>query len=237
MSRGSAAAKSAVLRNNGGGQPLKTKAEKRAEAKAAKARARARQKRRQALTVGGAAVVVLALVVGLIVWVSNSSSPPSPAAGGASPADGGASPAGASAAATPDPGAAFPPVPAGADPALSKKPAATAGTGAVTELKATALIQGAGAAVQPGQTINVNYVGVTYADGKEFDSSWNRSEAFSFQAGAGNVIKGWDQGLVGVKVGSRVQLDIPADLAYGEKPSGGQPAGPLRFIVDVLSAS
>jgi peptidylprolyl isomerase len=83
----------------------------------------------------------------------------------------------------------------------------------------------------------VNYVGVTYADGKEFDSSWSRSQAFSFQAGAGNVIQGWDQGLVGVKVGSRVQLDIPADLAYGEKPSGGQPAGALRFIVDVLSAS
>jgi peptidylprolyl isomerase len=133
--------------------------------------------------------------------------------------------------------AAFPPVPAGADPALSKKPAVTAGSGAVTKLKTTTLIEGAGAAVQAGQTINVNYVGVTYADGKEFDSSWSRSEPFSFQVGAGNVIKGWDQGLIGVKVGSRVQLDIPADLAYGTKPTGGQPAGTLRFVVDVLSAA
>jgi peptidylprolyl isomerase len=133
--------------------------------------------------------------------------------------------------------AAFPPVPTGANPALSKKPAATAGTGTVSKLKATTLIKGTGAAVQSGQTVEVNYVGVTYAGGKEFDSSWSRSQAFSFQVGTGNVIKGWDQGLIGVKVGSRVQLDIPADLAYGEKPSGGQPAGALRFIVDVLSAA
>jgi peptidylprolyl isomerase len=230
-SRDSAAAKRAAAgppRKNAGGQPLRTKAEKRAEAKAAKARARAIQKRRQALTVGGAAVVVLALVVGLIVWVGHSSSHPSAAA--------------ASAAASPDPSAAtssaaFPPVPAGADPALSKKPAVTAGTGTVSKLTTTTLIQGAGAAVQSGQTINVNYVGVSYADGKEFDSSWRRSEAFSFQVGAGNVIKGWDQGLIGVKVGSRVRLDIPADLAYGDNPSGGQPPGTLRFVVDVLSAS
>lgn len=180
-------------------------------------------RRRQALAVGGAAVVVLALVVGLIVWVGHSSSQPSPAAG--------SSPSAA------ESSAAFPPVPAGADPALSKKPTMTAGTGTVTELKTTTLIQGPGAAVQSSQTINVNYVGVTYADGKEFDSSWSRSEAFSFQIGAGNVIQGWDQGLIGVKVGSRVQLDIPADLAYGDSPSGGQPAGTLRFVVDVLSAS
>jgi peptidylprolyl isomerase len=231
-SRDSAAAKRAAAdpRKNAGRQPLKTKAEKRAEAKAAKARARARQKRRQALAVGGAAVVVLALVVGLIVWIGHSSSHPSNAA------------ASASAAAGPSPSvaessAAFPPVPTGANPALSKKPAVTKGAGTVTKLKTTTLIQGTGAAIQSGQTINVNYVGVTYADGKEFDSSWSRSQAFSFQVGAGNVIKGWDQGLIGVKVGSRVQLDIPAGLAYGDKPSSGQPAGALRFVVDVLSAS
>ena len=228
-SRRSAAAKRAAAgppRKNAGGQPLRTKAEKRAEAKAAKARARAMQKRRQALAVGGAAVLTLALVVGLIVWVGHSSSHPSAATASAA-----ASPSAA------EPSAAFPPVPTGADPALSKKPAVTAGTGTVSRLNTTTLIQGTGAAVQSGQTINVNYVGVTYAHGKEFDSSWSRSEAFSFQVGAGNVIKGWDQGLIGVKVGSRVQLDIPADLAYGDKPSGGQPAGALRFVVDVLSAS
>ncbi|MEV6842442.1 FKBP-type peptidyl-prolyl cis-trans isomerase [Actinoplanes sp. NPDC051411] len=218
-------AAAASPRGYAGGPPLKTKAEKRAEAKAAKARARAREKRRQTLTVGGSALVVLALVVGLSVWIGQSSSNSIPAA------------ATASAAAAPSPSAAFPPVPAGADPALSRKPAATAGQGTVTRLKTTTLIPGTGPAVRSGQTINVNYVGVTYADGKEFDSSWSRSEAFSFQVGAGNVIKGWDQGLIGVKVGSRVQLDIPAGLAYGDAPSGGQPAGALRFVVDVLSAT
>jgi peptidylprolyl isomerase len=216
-------------RRNAAGQPLKTKAEKRAEAKAAKARARAVRKRRQVLTVGGAAVVVLALVVGLVVWIGHSSSQPSAAAPAAS----------ASATASPSPSAAestaaFPPVPAGADPALRKKPKVTAGTGKVTQLKTTILIQGKGAAVESGQTISVNYVGVTYANGKEFDSSWSRSEAFSTQIGVGKVIKGWDQGLIGVKVGSRVQLDIPSALAYGDS---GQVSGALRFVVDVLSVS
>ncbi|GAA2607310.1 hypothetical protein Adu01nite_16450 [Paractinoplanes durhamensis] len=230
-SRGTAATKRAAAgpsRKGPGGPPLKTKAEKRAEAKVAKARARAKQKRRQALTVGGSAVVVLALLVGLVVWITQTSSDKSPAA------------ASASAEATPSAAAssaAFPPVPAGADPALSTKPTATAGTGTVAKLKTTTLIAGTGAAVQSGQTIEVNYVGVGYSDGKEFDSSWSRSEAFSFQIGSGGVIKGWDQGLLGVKVGSRVQLDIPSDLAYGDNPTGGQPAGALRFVVDVLSAS
>ncbi|MFC7531963.1 FKBP-type peptidyl-prolyl cis-trans isomerase [Actinoplanes sp. GCM10030250] len=235
VSRGTAAAKRTAARpplRNAGGPPLKTKAEKRAEAKATKARNRAMQKRRQALTVAGAAAAVLALVVGLIIWISTSSAPQSPAATSTS-----ADAVPSAPAAQAEPSAAFPPLPAGADPALSKKPAATAGTGTVTKLKTTTLLQGKGAAVQSGQTINVNYVGVTYADGKEFDSSWSRSEPFSFQIGSGNVIQGWDQGLIGVKVGSRVQLDIPADLAYGENPSGGQPAGTLRFVVDVLSAA
>ena len=127
--------------------------------------------------------------------------------------------------------------PAGADPALGTKPTVTAGTGDVTALKVTPLITGTGPAVQSGQTITVNYVGVTFKDGKEFDSSWKNSQAFTTQIGNGQVIKGWDQGLVGVKVGSRVQLDIPANLAYGDNPTGGAPAGALRFVVDVLSAS
>jgi FKBP-type peptidyl-prolyl cis-trans isomerase len=214
-------------RKSAGGPPVKTKAEKRAEAKIAKARARAMRKRRQALTVAGAAAVVLALVVGLVIWIGNSA--PS-------------KPATTTADATPSPSvaassAAFPALPAGADPALSKKPTTSAGTGTVTKLKTTTLIPGTGAAVRAGQTIDVNYVGVTYADGKEFGSSWDSSEAFSFQIGSGGVIQGWNQGLIGVKVGSRVQLDIPADLAYGDNPTDGRPAGPLRFIVDVLAAA
>jgi peptidylprolyl isomerase len=101
----------------------------------------------------------------------------------------------------------------------------------------TPLVEGKGEAAKAGQKISVNYVGVSYTTGKEFDSSWSRSEPFSFTLGQGQVIKGWDQGLVGVKVGSRVQLDIPSDLAYGDNANGGSPTGPLRFVVDVLSAA
>ncbi|PWK45095.1 peptidylprolyl isomerase [Actinoplanes xinjiangensis] len=231
VSRDSAAVKRAVAgppRKNAGGPPLKTKAEKRAEAKVNRARARAMQKRRQALSVAGAALAVVAVVVGLALWITTTPTTEPTSTTPAASTDAGAAP---------EPSAAFPNLPAGADPALAKKPATTAGTGKVTELKVTPLIEGTGAAVEAGQTIEVNYVGVTYTDGKEFDASWKRSEAFSFQVGAGNVIPGWDKGLVGVKVGSRVQLDIPADMAYGDNPGGGRPAGALRFIVDVLSAS
>jgi peptidylprolyl isomerase len=128
-------------------------------------------------------------------------------------------------------------VPAGADPALSTKPTVATPTGDVPALKVTPLVTGTGAAVASGQTITVNYVGVSFKDGTEFDSSWKRSQAFTTPIGQGKVIPGWDQGLVGVKVGSRVQLDIPSNLAYGDNPTGGQPPGALRFVVDVLSAS
>ncbi|MFF0378442.1 FKBP-type peptidyl-prolyl cis-trans isomerase [Actinoplanes missouriensis] len=216
--------------------PLKTKAEKRAEAKAARARAQALEKRRRTQAVAGAAVAVIAVVVGLVLWIGNSSSSPSASAPQSASAPPSAS-APSSASFSSPVAAAFPPLPEGADPALKKKPAATAGSGDVTKLTVTTLIEGKGAVVRAGQTIDVNYVGVTHADGKEFDASWNRKEPFSFQVGVGQVIPGWDQGLVGVKVGSRVQLDIPADMAYGENATGGGPAGDLRFVVDVLAAS
>ncbi|MFG2040667.1 FKBP-type peptidyl-prolyl cis-trans isomerase [Dactylosporangium sp. NPDC048998] len=124
----------------------------------------------------------------------------------------------------------------GTGPALPSK-AAKARAAAAAKRRQVLTVAGAGAAAQAGQTITVNYVGVTLADGKEFDSSWNRSQPLSFALGGGNVIQGWDQGLVGVKVGSRVQLDIPAALAYGDNPRSGAPRGALRFIVDVLSVA
>jgi peptidylprolyl isomerase len=125
------------------------------------------------------------------------------------------------------------------DPALQTKPVVTGGTGDVTELKVTPLIEGNGPAVATGQKLSVNYVGVSYKTGAEFDSSWKASPPtpFPFTIGQGGVIPGWDQGLLGVKVGSRVQLDIPANLAYGETTTDGSPAGDLRFVVDVLSAT
>jgi peptidylprolyl isomerase len=203
-----------------------TKADLRA---AAKAKA-IQRRRRQAMAGAVGGVAAVAIVVTMIVLVVRSRD------------DGGtpdAAPA-PSAAASADPGAppgadAGPPLPAGADPALKTKPAVEKGAGELTKLTVTPQIEGTGAAVAAGQTITVNYVGVSYRTGEEFDASWNRGEPASFPIGVGQVIPGWDQGLVGVKVGSRVQLDIPSDLAYGDNPGGGRPAGPLRFVVDVLA--
>ncbi|GAA4715358.1 Hsp70 family protein [Phytohabitans rumicis] len=115
------------------------------------------------------------------------------------------------------------------------EPTVGAGSGALTELRVTTLVEGDGERTRAGQTLTVHYVGVFYTTGEQFDASWD-SEPFTFALGTGVVIRGWDQGLAGVRVGSRVQLDIPAALAYGDNPTQGQPGGPLRFVVDVLSA-
>jgi peptidylprolyl isomerase len=210
-----------------------TKAERRAAAKAAAARAAVARRRQRIMSRVLAVLVVAGLIAGAI-WVFTRSKPKGTETAST------ATSASASAAASCPPAApaapvnaAFPPLPEGADPALKTKPATTAGTGELTKLNVTTLVEGKGPAVQSCQSITVNYVGVSYKDGKQFDASWDKSEAFTFQLGTGGVIKGWDQGLVGVKVGSRVQLDIPSDLAYGDT---GNPGGPLRFIVDVLGA-
>src|SRR5690606_35998974 len=99
----------------------------------------------------------------------------------------------------------------------------------VSELQVTTLIEGTGAPLEAGQTVSANYVVVAYATGEEKDSSWKRGQPYEFVLGAGEVIQGWDQGLVGVPVGSRVQLDVPADLAYRDGVD-------LRFVVDIISA-
>ncbi len=218
----------AAAAKGGAPQPL-TKAERRTLAKERKARAAAAKKRRQALLGALAGLGVVVVIVGAVLLITRVTHKSTPASAPAS--------AGAPAAAAPSATESFPPLPAGADPALGTKPTVATPSGDVPSLKVTTLIQGSGPAVAKGQNIAVNYVGVAFKDGKEFDSSWSRSQAFTFQIGQGSVIPGWDQGLVGVKVGSRVQLDIPSNMAYGDNPSGGQPAGPLRFVVDVLSAS
>lgn len=127
------------------------------------------------------------------------------------------------------------------DPALSHKPQPTAGTGELTQLRITTLIEGAGPPVLPGHTVRINYVGVNYSSGEEFDSSWSsptESRPFSFVIGRGTVIAGIEQGLQGVRVGSRVQADVPAHLAYGAEgyPERPATAGSLRFIIDVLES-
>ena len=114
------------------------------------------------------------------------------------------------------------------DPKLSQRPqVAPAGTDKPDKLLTTTLVEGKGEPVANGQSLSVNYVGATYANGAEFDASWSSGKFFTFVLGESKVIKGWDQGLVGVKVGSRVQIDVPSDLAYGDSPPQGYPAGPL----------
>ncbi|MFP5489540.1 MAG: peptidylprolyl isomerase [Acidimicrobiia bacterium] len=120
------------------------------------------------------------------------------------------------------------------DPATGK-PEVQLPADAPTELVVTTLIEGDGDVVETGDAIEVDYVGVLTADGTEFDNSYDRGQPLPLTIGVGQVIPGWDQGLVGVRQGSRVQLDIPADLAYGEQ--GGGPIPPnaaLTFVVDVL---
>jgi peptidylprolyl isomerase len=169
-------------------------------------------------------VLAVAALIGGIVWLNSDDD---------KKAEAGASPSPSSVV---EPPAAAPAMPEGADPALATKPKVEAGKGELKKLTVTTLIKGKGPAVKAGQQITTNYVGVFYKDGKEFDASWNNGSPATFPIGVGQVIKGWDQGLVGVPVGSRVQLDIPGELAYGNDASGGRPAGPLRFVVDVLGA-
>ncbi len=120
---------------------------------------------------------------------------------------------------------------------LSKEPKVTPPSGPPpTKLEKKDLIVGAGAEAKAGENVTVNYVGVLYKGGKEFDASWKRNEPFTFQLGKGQVIPGWDQGVVGMKVGGRRELVIPAALAYGAKGAGSSipPNAPLVFVVDLL---
>jgi peptidylprolyl isomerase len=99
------------------------------------------------------------------------------------------------------------------------------------------LIPGTGQAAKAGDPITVNYIGVNFADGKPFDNSYDRGQPFPFQLGGGQVIPGWDQGLVGMKVGGRRELVIPPSLAYGPQgqPPVIKPNETLVFVVDLLS--
>ncbi|HEV2975161.1 MAG TPA: FKBP-type peptidyl-prolyl cis-trans isomerase [Solirubrobacteraceae bacterium] len=120
---------------------------------------------------------------------------------------------------------------------LATEPKVTPPTGpAPAKLEKKDLIVGSGAEAKAGQTVTVNYVGVLYKGGKEFDASWKRKEPFQFKLGQGQVIKGWDEGIPGMKVGGRRELVIPAELAYGKagSPPTIPPNATLVFVIDLL---
>ena len=98
---------------------------------------------------------------------------------------------------------------------------------------------GDGDEATPGRIVEVHYVGVSWSTGKQFDASWDRGETFKFGLGKGQVIRGWDEGVAGMKVGGRRRITIPPDMAYGARGAGGviAPHEPLVFVVDLLSVS
>ena len=122
--------------------------------------------------------------------------------------------------------------------AAEKREAADPGKDAVTTesgLKYTDLLAGTGRQAELGHTASVHYTG-WLLDGKKFDSSVDRKEPFSFRVGAGQVIKGWDEGVLGMKIGGKRKLIIPPQLGYGTRGAGGviPPNATLTFDVELL---
>ena len=107
------------------------------------------------------------------------------------------------------------------------------------ELQVYDVVVGGGELACSGMPVSMQYVGVTYADGKQFDASWDRGEPFDFQLGGGQVIGGWDQGIVGMRQGGRRMLVIPPDLGYGEQGAGSDipPGATLVFVVDLVGVT
>jgi peptidylprolyl isomerase len=97
-------------------------------------------------------------------------------------------------------------------------------------------IVGDGAEAVAGSTVVTHYVGVAHSTGEEFDASWNRGEPLAFRVGVGQVIQGWDEGLLGMKVGGRRSLTIPPHLGYGDRGAGSaiKPGETLIFVVDLV---
>jgi peptidylprolyl isomerase len=110
------------------------------------------------------------------------------------------------------------------------------GTETPQDLVIEDIIVGDGAEAKAGDTVSTHYVGVAWSTGEEFDASWNRGAPLDFRVGVGQVIQGWDQGLLGMKVGGRRRLEIPAHLAYGDRGAGSAiaPGESLIFVVDLL---
>lgn len=141
----------------------------------------------------------------------------------------------------PETGTATEPTPAEAQEALkdtSQKPAIPKPTGSPPRrLVVEDIVKGKGKAAKKGDTVVVNYVGMNFSNGQEFDASWDRGQTFPVTIGQTQVIEGWTRGLVGIRKGGRRKLTIPPELGYG--PNGYPPAIPpnetLIFVVDAVS--
>jgi peptidylprolyl isomerase len=121
---------------------------------------------------------------------------------------------------------------------LSSKPNVAVDTAGEppTDLVSEDLVEGEGPEIGAGDTASVQYVGVSWSTGREFDASWDRGQPFGFPVGAGRVIAGWDRGVVGMRAGGRRLLVIPPELGYGDRGAGGviAPGETLVFVVDAL---
>ena len=120
---------------------------------------------------------------------------------------------------------------------FGEKPTVAKGSGAPSkDLAVKTVIQGSGTTVAEGDYLQANYLGQVWDTAKVFDNSWDRGAPAIFPIGVGRVIQGWDQALVGKKVGPRVELAIPPYLGYGDKAQPGIPAkSTLVFSLDILA--
>jgi peptidylprolyl isomerase len=122
---------------------------------------------------------------------------------------------------------------------LKKKPAIARPSGdPPTKLYSRDIVKGKGNAAKTGDSVSVQYVGVAFSTGEQFDASWDRPDPFQFQLGQQMVIKGWDEGVVGMRPGGRRLLVIPPDLAYGAQGQGSiGPNETLLFVIDLKKIS
>jgi peptidylprolyl isomerase len=124
---------------------------------------------------------------------------------------------------------------------MSEKPHVyvPAGEAPPAELVIEDIEVGDGEEAKSGHNVEVHYVGNAWSTRQQFDASWDRGETFSFRLGAGQVIGGWDQGVVGMKIGGRRRIVIPPELGYGSRGAGGviKPNETLVFVVDLIGLS
>jgi peptidylprolyl isomerase len=105
-----------------------------------------------------------------------------------------------------------------------------------TDLVLEDITVGDGEEATAGHNVSVQYVGVSWSTGQQFDASWDRGDAFEFRLGRGQVIQGWDEGVAGMKVGGQRRITIPPEKGYGARGAGGVigPNETLVFVVDLL---